>query len=76
MRRRANAELPLFGGDRLAGVLTGHEGRDRRHVQALLDTVQAVSRLAPLDQVLTEVVDRCLEIASWTCLCSLGSSLP
>jgi diguanylate cyclase (GGDEF)-like protein len=50
-------------GDRLAGVLTGRQARDYRHVNALLDTVSAVSRLAPLDEILTEVVDRCRAIA-------------
>jgi diguanylate cyclase (GGDEF)-like protein len=48
--------------DRLAGILTGDQARDYRNVEALLDTVSAVSSLAPLEDTLREVVDRCLAI--------------
>jgi diguanylate cyclase (GGDEF)-like protein len=49
--------------DRLAGVLTGHPARDHRHVHGLLETVRAVSRLAPLAETLRETVDRCVAVA-------------
>jgi diguanylate cyclase (GGDEF)-like protein len=49
--------------DRLAGILTGDPARDYRNVQALLESVQAVSRLGPLDQTLTEIVERAVDIA-------------
>ncbi|MGE0711213.1 MAG: sigma 54-interacting transcriptional regulator [Planctomycetota bacterium] len=49
--------------DLLAGVLTGRPARDQRHARALLETVQAVSRLAPLAETLVAVVDRCVEVA-------------
>jgi len=43
-----------------AGLLTGDASVDFQHVQALLETVKAVSRLAPLEDILTEVLDRCV----------------
>ncbi|MBL4849737.1 MAG: sigma 54-interacting transcriptional regulator [Planctomycetes bacterium] len=49
--------------DRLAGILTGDPARDYRNVQALLESVQAVSRLGPLEETLAEIVVRAIEIA-------------
>jgi diguanylate cyclase (GGDEF)-like protein len=49
--------------DRLAGILTGDPARDYRNVQALLESVQAVSRLGPLPETLREIVGRAVEIA-------------
>ena len=59
-------DLPGEGGqDRLAGVLTGHGARDHRHVQALLDTVASVSRLAPLPETLQAVVAEDRSYMEW-----------
>jgi diguanylate cyclase (GGDEF)-like protein len=49
--------------DRLAGILTGDPARDYRNVQALLESVQAVSRLGPLEETLGEIVERAVEVA-------------
>jgi diguanylate cyclase (GGDEF)-like protein len=48
--------------DRLAGVFTGDPARDCRNVQGLLESVAAVSRLAPLGETLTAIVDRCVDL--------------
>ena len=52
----------LRGRDRVAGVLTGSPARDYRSVQAILDTVAAVARLAPLEETLVALVDRVLDV--------------
>jgi diguanylate cyclase (GGDEF)-like protein len=49
--------------DVLAGLLTGHQARDHLHARSLLETVEAVSRLAPLDECRLAVVDRCVAVA-------------
>jgi diguanylate cyclase (GGDEF)-like protein len=52
----------LRGRDRVAGVLTGSPARDYRSVQAILDTVAAEARLAPLEETLVALVDRVLDV--------------
>ena len=49
--------------DRLSGVLTGQPARDQRNVELLLDALERVSRLAPLQETLVELVDRCVELS-------------
>jgi two-component system response regulator AtoC len=48
--------------DPLRGVLTGRDERDVRNVEALLEAVQAVTQLAPLEETLVALVDRCVEV--------------
>ncbi|MGE0712964.1 MAG: sigma 54-interacting transcriptional regulator [Planctomycetota bacterium] len=50
------------GWDRLRGVLTGRPERDLGNVEALLDSIAAVSRLQPLAETLRALVDRCVEV--------------
>jgi len=49
--------------DRLAGILTGDQARDYRNVEALLEAASTVTGLAPLDETLTAIVDRCVRVA-------------
>jgi len=55
------AEAPR--GDRLAGIITGEPARDAQHVELLLETIRGVSGLAPLEDTLRAVVDRCVTVA-------------
>ncbi len=50
------------GRDRVAGVLTGAAGRDYRNVQALLEAVSTVSRLAPLGETLEALLERVVDV--------------
>ncbi|MEZ6185303.1 MAG: sigma 54-interacting transcriptional regulator, partial [Planctomycetota bacterium] len=49
---------------RLAGVLTGHAGRDLQNLERLFEALESVSGLGPLEETLALLVDHCVELTA------------